>query len=127
MNRISVKTAGLREQADKLNREALRYNRRFSEMEDCISWVRRQDFDGADEVYRTLKKQNEEMLRQRKSLLLLGESLRRISDKYDRTEERIIDQGEHIYSGRLVVCSPVILNQLNQLLKNMGLQVSDPE
>ncbi len=127
MNRISVKTTGLREQADKLNREALRYNRRFSEMEDCISWMRRQVFDGADEVYHMLKKQNEEMMHQKKDLLLLGESLRRISDKYDRTEERIIEQGEQVYSARLVIHPEVMLKQLNQMLKNMGLQVSDPE
>lgn len=125
MNEVSVKTAGLREQASELNREAHRYNRRFQEMEEVISWLKWQEFDGADELYHTLRKQNEEMTRQRRNLLLLTEALKRICDKYDRTEQEIMEQGERRTQWGEVQ-SLDIAELANNLLK-MGLQVSGQE
>ena len=92
MNRINVKTGALRVQANEINRQAHRYGRRFSALEECMSWVRQQEFDGAEEMYHTLRWQQEEMMRQKRDLLLLSEGLQRICDKYEKTERKLAEK-----------------------------------
>lgn len=124
MNRISVKTVSLNEQADELNREALRYNRWQNDLEETLTWIRAQDFEGADEMHRTLKKLSEEMMHQKKDLRVLEESLRRISGKYERTEEKIIESGEQQVFRREWTVQSVDLSSITGRLSQMGVKVA---
>ena len=91
---VSVRTEWLREQAELLNREACRYDHRSAALEDSISWIRQQEFDEKKEIQRALARQYEELRQQKKALLLLAGAMRRICDKYEKAEQRIIDCGE---------------------------------
>lgn len=127
MTRVSVDTAGLKEQADELNREALRYDRWLEELEETVSWIHTRDFEGAEELHRVLKQQGEEMARQKRGLLVLEESLRRISEKYQRTEEKIAESGERQMLPEKWSVEDVDLEPLSGRLSDLGLQLSGEE
>lgn len=91
---VSVRTERLRKQAELLSREARRYDYKFPVLEDSISWLRQQEFDEKNEIQRVLTRQNEELREQKRELVVLAEAMRRICDKYEKAEQRIMDSGE---------------------------------
>lgn len=125
MNAINVKTTALRRQAEELNREAARYNRRFAELQEVIAWVRRQDFKGAEEMCSTLKKQNIELEQQKCDFLLLSRALYRIGDKYDRTEQELVEAGERNLLVSRWGIRKVDISWVYLKLYKIGLQMSD--
>lgn len=121
---VSIKTGVLKAQADVLSEEAHHYNYIFSKMDECISWLKRQEFNEANEIYRILTYQYDELQEQKKELLLLSEVTKRIGDKYDKTEKTIIECGEscqklkgHVYS--------VNLNSVRNMLFESGLHMAE--
>ena len=122
---FSVNTAKIRQDADILQREARRYEYRLETLRGTMFWLRRQDFDEADELHRVLKRQYEELESERKSLMILSEVLTRISDKYENTEEDLEESGEAMHGIRLCVVKIFDLCQLTQKLCKMGFHMPD--
>lgn len=119
---VSIKTESLREQAEELNRTALQYDHRFAVLEECSSWLRRQEYDETNSIYRVLVREQEKMQQQKRELLLLAEGLRRISDRYDRTEERIMENEEMFTkTPQNIQWMDVggLRDRLSELMKNM--------
>ena len=86
---VTIHTGRLREQSDILNREALQYNQRLSELEACIAWLRRQEFDEVDELLRLLHGQYEKLGRQKEEMLKLSGLLQRICGRYEAAEQAL--------------------------------------
>ena len=122
---FSINTAKIRQEADILQKEARQYEHRLEALEETMSWLRRQDFDEAEELHRVLKRQYEELGSERKSLMMLSEVLLRISDRYENTEEDLVENGEAMHSIRLYVVQMFDLHQLTQNLCKMGFRMPD--
>lgn len=121
---VSIKTERLREKADAMNREALHYDYRFQTMEECIFWISHQEFDEKEELQRVLARQYGELREQKRELLLLSGVMQRICDKYEETEQRIMEDR--------VVCRKftgfvkmVDLVQMRDKLSLLGIHVTD--
>lgn len=121
---VSIKTERLRELAEILNREAVHYDHRFRALEESISWVRRQEFNEANEIHRVLMREYDELRQQKKAMMLLAEAILRICDKYDKTEQKIVDSGETC--EKLIVRADWInLEHMRRLLVKVGLDMTD--
>lgn len=122
---VNINTAKIRQDADILQKEARQYGHRFDALAGTMSWLRRQEFDEADELHRVLKRQYEELESERKSLMMLSEVLSRISDKYENTEEDLVESGEIMHGSRLYVVQMFDLRYLTQNLCEMGFRMPD--
>lgn len=91
---VTIHTGRLRDQSEILNQEALQYNHRLSELETCIVWLRRQEFEEADELLRLLHRQYEKLGRQKEEMLRLSGLLQRICGRYETAEQEIVESTE---------------------------------
>lgn len=121
---VSIRTESLRGQADVLYREALHYSNRFLALEECISWVKRQEFDEANEIYRVLTRQYEELAGQKKELILMSEAMRRICDKYDTAERKIVE-GQEVYRKPAGYVGEVNLKHIRSQLSELGIHLAE--
>lgn len=121
---VNIKTERLREKADAMNREALHYNYRFQTIEECISWIKNQEFDEKEELQRVLARQYEELREQKREILLLSGVMQRICDKYDETEQRIMEDRD-IYRKFIGYVKMVDLVQMRDELSLLGIHVTD--
>lgn len=120
---VNIKIETLRGQAEILNREADRYAGRIEGMEAVIAWMRRQEFGEAkEEIYRKLVRQRDSLWQQRREMFLLAEALRRICERYDRTEESIIESGDAYQKSGGQIGS-VDLSGIRERLFRMGIHL----
>lgn len=121
---VSIKTEALRELAESLNREAVHYDHRFRVLEESMLWIKRQEFEETNEIHRVLMKQYDDLIEQKKAMLQLAEAIRRICDKYDKTEWQIILSG--VIAKRVEVhVDWVKLERMRSLLATVGLDMAD--
>ncbi|MCD7884783.1 MAG: hypothetical protein LUI87_13930 [Lachnospiraceae bacterium] len=128
---LSVKTETLKKAAIIFKNEAANLGRRLLQMQDTISWIRRQEFSEALELRHALEKEYEEIEAQRKDLLQLSEALTRICDKYEKTEEKVVGAQDSLL--RLQVKSifemdPSLVIRLKPLISQMkalGIDIPD--
>lgn len=121
---VSIKTDSLRGQAELLNREVFHYNYRFQVLNDCLHWLKRQEFEEVYEIHRVLVRQCDEMKQQKRELAMLAEAMYRICDKYDRTEQTIIENGEAFQklAGRV---EAVNLDRIREQLSQLGMRMAE--
>lgn len=96
-------------------------------IQDTISWIRRQDFPEAGELRRALEKEYGELEKQKKDMLRLSEALTRISDKYEKTEEKIV-MSQNLRTRILAVSDASFLVTLQPLIsqiKALGIEVPE--
>ncbi|MCD8103782.1 MAG: hypothetical protein LUF35_01965 [Lachnospiraceae bacterium] len=124
---VSVETATLKKTAIRLNNYAANLSKRLLGIQDTISWIRRQDFPEAGELRRALEKEYGELEKQKKDMLRLSEALTRISDKYEKTEEKIV-MSQNLRTRILAVSDASFLVTLQPLIsqiKALGIEVPE--
>ncbi len=89
---INVETGKLRESAIRLHNLSANCNHRLLSLQETILWLREQEFRDTRDLSRALKKQYEELRTQKNELKLLSDALIRISDTYEKTEQRITEE-----------------------------------
>ena len=121
---VSIKTISLRKQADMLHFRARRLNYQLKYLESIMLWMKRQEFSEAHEVYHSMIRQYEALGKQKQELLLLEEALRRVCDKYDRTEQRIIESEEKCLKIRGYV-NIISLSRIREQLRELGMHMTN--
>jgi hypothetical protein len=117
-----IQTEKIKTQAELLIREANYFEYYLTTLESCIAWIKQQDFGEAVEIHRTLTIQYDNLKQQKRILLLLGTVMERICDKYDRTEQMIIDKGEEFRVIRGSVEMAELISIRTQLVK-LGIDI----
>lgn len=117
---VNIRTEVIREQAELLGRTAQHYDYWYPELEKCAAWIRQQEMKEKEEIHWILKKQCEEAAKQRRELKLMAEALRRICDKYEKTEQSIVNSMEPDYK-KMGHIETVQLKQLRSQLSELGL------
>ena len=120
---FSINTVKIRQDADILQKEARQYEHRSDALREVMCWLRRQDFDEADELHRILKRQHEELENERRSLMMLSGVLSRIGGKYENTEEDLVESGEAMHAFRIYAVQVFDLHQLTTNLYKMGFRM----
>lgn len=120
---VTIHTGRLREQSDILYREALQYNQRLSELEACITWLRRQEFDEVDELLRLLHGQYEKLGRQKEEMLKLSGLLQRICGRYEAAEQEIIESPEAFQKLRGFV-KTMHLADIRECITALGIRIT---
>lgn len=121
---VSVKTNVLKRQADNLKKNVQRYDDRCSVIEECMNWLKVQEFDGKEEIRRVLFRQHGDLIRQKKELLMLSEALWRICEKYEKTEQMIADYHEKL-QGTEGYVNMVDLTHICDYLSKWGFRTAD--
>lgn len=121
---ISIRADALRAQTDVLNMKYRNYTYFLPKMDECIVWIRQQEFDEVDEICRILRKERENIQEQRREFLVLSEMLGRICDRYVRAEQEIVDSLQNWKRAEGQV-GAVKLESLQRLLKEAGISISE--
>ncbi len=120
---ITIHTGRLRDQAELLNKEAFQYNHRLSGLEDCIVWLRHQEFDEVDEILWLLSGQREKLDRQKEELLMLSGILQRICSRYETAEQEILESTDSCQKLKGYV-KTIKLSDIRDRLAVLGVQIT---
>lgn len=121
---LSINTKGLRRAADLLDWEAPRYNDRLSVMDDCMIWLKHQEFREKEELIHLLKIQRETMMQEQRKLLILSRTLKGVCEEYEGTEQQIVESGRYTWK-RPGIVNTVNLKQVKDYLRSCGIQIED--
>lgn len=120
---VSIDTGALKKTAGQMEQNAQHYDRRTAGLEQCMYWIKSQQFREAEAVYRALSHQCEELYRQKQKWLLLSETIKSVCSSYDRTERRITEYRP--FGQKIGQIHMVSLKQVQDYLQTLGMQIKD--
>ena len=116
---VSINTEQLRKQADNLTGQSRRFARSQAALEEVLVWMKQQEFKDVGQLIRGIEQQREALEEQRSRMLLLVDGLQRICDKYDSTEQKLVDIAE-ISPGISGCIEKVDLDYINKFVMVYG-------
>lgn len=121
---LSINTNKLRKAAELLDREAPHYNERLSVLDDCMIWLKHQEFREQEELIHLLKVQHETMMQEQKKLFILSRTLKNVCEVYEDTEQKIVESRRFAWAMPGIIHT-VKLKKIKSYLESCGLQIED--